>query len=436
MVYKESLDYLFSQLPMFTRVGAAAYKPGLERTLQLAEVYDHPERKFKAIHIAGTNGKGSTSHMLAAVLQAAGYKTALYTSPHLVDFRERIRINGQMISQEEVVRFVENLQANETLREIRPSFFELTMMLAFDWFAREKVDYAVIEVGMGGRLDSTNIINPVASAITNISFDHTQFLGDTLAKIASEKAGIMKPGIPVVIGEVTDETGPVFRRHATDIGTTLREAGSNNLVSSFEENPDWGWDVESPVCGKFHLPVAGDYQQKNINTVLNLLEILRQQGIKIKDEDIRTGLEGVEKLTGLSGRWTRLNQDPLVICDTGHNEDGLRYNMSQLKRLQQKRGGLLHIVMGFVADKDVVHILPLFPQDAIYYITNANIPRAMKADELASLCHDAHLDDLHPLTIIPDVHEAYAAALSAASPSDLIYIGGSTFVVADLLSHT
>lgn len=436
MTYQNAIDYLFSQLPMFTRVGAAAYKPGLERTLQLAEVYDHPERKFKAIHIAGTNGKGSTSHMLASVLQATGYKTALYTSPHLVDFRERIRINGEMIPQEDVVKFVENLKSNETLQEIRPSFFELTMMLAFDWFAREKVDYAVIEVGMGGRLDSTNIISPLASVITNISFDHTQFLGDTLAKIASEKAGIMKPGIPVVIGEAVSETETVFRNHASEVGATLREAYSNNLITSFEENPDWGWDVQSPIGGRFHLPLAGDYQRKNLNTLLSTLDILRLQGIKIDDHDIRCGLEGVEQLTGLSGRWTRLNQNPLVICDTGHNEGGLRYNLAQLARLKQKRDGELRIVMGFVADKDVRHILPMFPKDAIYYITNANIPRAMKAEELATLCHEANLDTRHPLTIIPDVKQAYAAALSASSPTDLIYIGGSTFVVADLLTHT
>lgn len=431
--YEESLEFLYSQLPMFSRVGAAAYKPGLDRTIALDNLFGNPHRKFRSIHIAGTNGKGSTSHMLASVLQAHGYKTALYTSPHLVEFRERIRINGEMIPKEKVIDFTRRWRESDN--DINPSFFELTMTMAFDWFASENVDIAVIEVGMGGRLDSTNIITPIASAITNISFDHTQFLGDTLAKIAEEKAGIMKPGVTTVIGEATEETESVFRNHAVATGATLKEAYNTPLLTSFTPDNEWGWQCSSPITGDFHLPLAGEYQKKNINTLLNILNILPDVGIELNKEKTREGIEKVVENTGLMGRWMRISSSPLTICDTGHNEAGLRYNLHQLNEIMQKRHektpeAKLFMIIGFVSDKDVDHILPLFPKDALYYITQAAIPRAMPVDILADKCK------ANGITIagkFESVKEAATAATNCAAPSDIIYIGGSTFVVADYL---
>ncbi len=431
--YEESLEFLYSQLPMFSRVGAAAYKPGLDRTIALDNLFGNPHRKFRSIHIAGTNGKGSTSHMLASVLQSHGYKTALYTSPHLVDFRERIRINGEMIPKEKVIDFTRRW--HESNNDINPSFFELTMTMAFDWFASENVDIAVIEVGMGGRLDSTNIITPIASAVTNISFDHTQFLGDTLAKIAEEKAGIMKPGVTTVIGEATKETETVFRNHAVATGVTLKEAYNTPLLTSFTQDDEWGWRCSSPLTGDFHLPLAGEYQKKNINTLLNILNILPDVGIELNKEKTCDGIEKVVENTGLMGRWMRMSSSPLTICDTGHNEAGLRYNLHQLNEIMQKRhektpDAKLFMIIGFVSDKDVDHILPLFPKDAVYYITQAAIPRAMPVDILADKC------EANGITIaskFESVKEAAAAATNCAAPSDVIYIGGSTFVVADYL---
>lgn len=431
--YEESLEFLYYQLPMFSRVGAAAYKPGLDRTIALDNLFGNPHRKFRSIHIAGTNGKGSTSHMLASVLQAHGYKTALYTSPHLIDFRERIRINGKMIPKEKVIDFTKRWRESDS--DINPSFFELTMTMAFDWFASENVDIAVIEVGMGGRLDSTNIITPIASAITNISFDHTQFLGDTLAKIAGEKAGIMKPGVTTVIGEATEETETVFRNHAVATGATLKEAYNTPLLTSFTPDDEWGWQCSSPIIGDFHLPLAGEYQKKNINTLLNILNILPDVGIKLNKEKTREGIEKVVENTGLMGRWMRMTSSPLTICDTGHNEAGLRYNLHQLNEIMQKRhkttpDAKLFMIIGFVSDKDVDHILPLFPKDAVYYITQAAIPRAMPVDILADKC------EANGITIagkFESVKKAAATATNCAAPSDVIYIGGSTFVVADYL---
>ncbi len=428
--YKEALDFLYSQLPMFSRVGAAAYKPGLDRTIALDNLFGNPHSKFRSIHVAGTNGKGSTSHMLAAVLQARGYKTALYTSPHLVDFRERIRINGEMIPKENVIEFTRRWKDCDS--DINPSFFELTMTMAFDWFASENVDIAVIEVGMGGRLDSTNIITPALSVITNISFDHTQFLGSTLKEIAAEKAGIIKKGIPVVIGEASTETEEVFKNKAKETSAPITLAYNNPLVSDIKENPSWGWDCSSPVAGDIHLPLAGDYQQKNLNTVLNAISLFPSVGIDINREDIINGLKNVDKLTGLRGRWMRLSEKPLVICDTGHNQDGLRYNLSQLERIYSRRSDTsrLRMIIGFVADKDVDHILPLFPKDAEYYLTNAAIPRALKVEELQSKCEIAGIKG----NAYRSVAEAYNAAMSESSPEDVVYVGGSTFVVADLLA--
>lgn len=415
MDYKESLDFLFAQLPMFSRVGAAAYKPGLERSYALAEYFGNPQQRLRAVHVAGTNGKGSVSHLIASVLQSQGYKTGLYTSPHLVDFRERMRINGEMIPESKVIDFVERWQKGGYTGD-KPSFFELTMMMAFDWFAAENVDYAVIEVGMGGRLDSTNILEPLLSVVTNISWDHTQFLGDTLPKIAAEKAGIIKSGIPAVIGEAEGEVAEVFRRRAREVGTTLRQAFA---------------EVDEAANEALQCPLAGSYQKKNVNTARVAVDELRRAGVEISDEAVAAGFRNVIANTHLRGRWTIVEKSPLTICDTGHNEAGLRYNMGQLASLMAERpGGRLRMVIGFVADKDVDHILPMFPKDAIYYVSNAQIPRAMKAEALLEKCEALGLY----ARALPTVAEAYAAARAEAGAGDIIYIGGSTFVVADFLA--
>jgi len=415
MEYNEAIDWLFAQLPMFSRVGAAAYKPGLERSEALSRHFGDPHRRWKAIHVAGTNGKGSVSSLIAATLQSQGYKTALYTSPHLVDFRERMRVNGEMIPRDRVVDFVERWK-NSGYTGDQPSFFELTMMMAFEWFADMDVDYAVIEVGMGGRLDSTNIITPLLSVITNISKDHTQFLGETLAQIAYEKAGIIKPGIPAVIGEADSETENTFRSKAAAVGAPLREAYR-------EIDNEANFSLE---CG-----LHGDYQQKNVNTARVAIDELRRHGVLIDDESIRIGFHDVESLTGLKGRWTVLSDNPLVICDTGHNEAGLKYNLRQLAKLRSERSGAkFRFVIGFVADKDVPHILPMFPEDALYYVSQAQIPRAMKWKELLEHCRSLGLEAKG----YPCVRAACEAAKKEASPQDIIYIGGSTFIVADFFS--
>ena len=446
MTYQNALDYLYSQLPMFSRVGAAAYKPGLDTSLAIDSFFGHPHRNFKSIHVGGTNGKGSTSHMLAAMLQSQGYKVGLYTSPHLVDFRERMRVNGEMIPEESVIEFVEKWQASGY--EGHPSFFELTMMMAFDWFAKEKVDYAVIEVGMGGRLDSTNIITPELCVITNISNDHSQFLGTTLPAIASEKAGIIKSDIPVVIGEAEGEVRDVFARRAEEVGAPIAFAEDSPRIISIEENPTKGWKGISKE-GEWVSPLSGDYQKKNLNTVLNAVDGMRKAGIEISDESVIKGIEEVETLTGLRGRWTILHTNPLVIADTGHNIAGISYNMAQLDRIMKDHPeGALRIVIGFVADKAIDKILPLLLKNAIYYITNADIPRAMSYADLGHLMYEAGL----PGYVCMDVPSAYRAAMidsyenarmayysynEPVDPTkecqDVIFIGGSTFIVADLL---
>lgn len=440
--YQQKLDALFLKLPMFSRIGAAAYKPGLERVIRLSEAFGNPHTKFRSIHIAGTNGKGSVANMTAAMLQAAGYKTGLYTSPHLADFRERMRIDGEMIPREKVVEFLDRCE-NINLAD-NPSFFELTMMMAFDWFAAEKVDYAIIEVGMGGRLDSTNIITPLLSVITNISFDHTQFLGDTLPKIAGEKAGIIKKGIPVVIGEANGDVERVFREKAEEVSAPLIEAYRSPLLSECIHDSQNGFLCKSPLIGSFRSPLAGDYQKKNINTVLHVLDRLRKLGINITDDQARDGIENVGCYTGFSGRWQVIQESPLTICDTGHNIAGMTYNMGQLKTIMdERRAGCkdakLRIVIGFVADKDIDHILPLLPRDAVYYVTNADIPRAMKAYELLEKFKAAGLSGAS----WPSPYDAYRAASQDAinsdatdtsgNPQDVIFIGGSTFIVADFL---
>lgn len=428
VTYKEALDFLFSQLPMFSRIGAAAYKPGLDTSLALDSFFGHPHRRFKSIHIGGTNGKGSTSHMIASIFQSQGYKTGLYTSPHLVDFRERMKVNGKMIPEEKVVEFVERWK--ECGYDGHPSFFELTMMMAFNWFAEENVDYAVIEVGMGGRLDSTNIITPEACVITNISNDHTQFLGDTLPQIASEKAGIIKPGIPVVIGEAEGEIRDVFEKKAKETGAPVTFAEDSPRLISAEPCVD-GW-----ICrmkeGETIIPLGGDYQKKNIETVLHAFDMMKQAGIGLSDSSLLRGLSGVISNTGLAGRWMIISEQPLTIADTGHNIAGISYNMAQLHRLLALRGenAKLRIVIGFVADKAIDKILRLLPKDAEYYLTNAAIPRALPVEKLHECFQEADLNG----RCFQNVAQAYACASAEASPADIIFIGGSTFIVADFLA--
>lgn len=418
MDYKETLEWLFAQLPMFSRIGAAAYKPGLERSIALDDYFGNPHRRFRSIHVAGTNGKGSVSHLMASVLQEQGYRTGLYTSPHLVDFRERMRINGDMIPEERVTDFI--CRFREAGYDGKPSFFELTMMMAFDWFAAENVDIAVVETGMGGRLDSTNIITPLMSVITNISNDHKQFLGDTLSQIASEKAGIIKNGIPVVIGEAEGEVESVFRRKAEETGAPLREAYR---------------ETDTEANSRLATPLSGLYQKKNVNTARVALEELRRIGVEISDECMIRGFARVIDNTHLSGRWMKLEENPTVICDTGHNEAGIMSNVRQLNDMRAEIRGRLHVVIGFVADKDLDHILGLFgnlPADTIFYITQASVPRAMERHELLERFRNANPAFTTGLCDTPAA--AYTLAREQAASDDIIFIGGSTFVVADFLA--
>lgn len=428
MDYKESLDYLYSQLPMFSRIGAAAYKPGLQTSEALDNFFGHPHRQFKSLHVAGTNGKGSTSHLLASILQSHGYKTGLYTSPHLVDFRERMKINGEMIPEQDVIDFVERFRASGY--NGHPSFFELTMMMAFDWFAKENVDYAIIEVGMGGRLDSTNIITPIGCVITNISLDHTQFLGHTPAEIAVEKAGIIKSGIPVTVGEAEGEVREVFENRIREVDTIGYFAEDTPSIRDVEVHPEGGITGYAEGIGEFHTTFSGDYQVKNLNTVFASLKMLG--ALHLDPHKILEGVEKVESLTGFRGRWTRIKESPLTICDTGHNEGGLNYNFRQLERIMAKRPShsRLHIVAGFVADKAISKILTLFPRNATYYFTQAQIPRALDVDELIK---EAESLGYHG-NAYRTVTSAVEAAMREAKGDDVVYIGGSTFVVADFLA--
>lgn len=427
MDYEKTLEWLYAQLPMFSRTGAAAYKPGLQTSEALDAYFGHPHKRFKSIHVGGTNGKGSTSHMIAAILQSQGYKTGLYTSPHLVDFRERIRIDGKMIDKEAVVDFTKRFRDSDY--DGHPSFFELTMMMAFDWFARQQVDYAVIEVGMGGRLDSTNIITPELSVITNISKDHTQFLGKTLKEIAGEKAGIIKSGVPCVIGEAEGEIKEVFEEKASQEGTTILFAEDLKPLQKCVSNPDGGMDCESPVCGSFHCELGGDYQRKNVNTVLAALCELRRIGMEIDDSSIRKGMAEVCELTGLAGRWMKVADTPLTVCDTGHNEAGLRFTMEQLDRTASQRGGKKRLVIGFVADKAIDDIISLLPKDGVYYFTQADIPRALPVDELKKRFLSHGIEG----RTYGNPKAAAEAATAESEENDVVYIGGSTFVVADFL---
>ncbi len=411
MTYSETLHYLYASQPAFHQVGAKAYKPGLDNTLRLMEHLGNPHQRFRSVHVAGTNGKGSTSHLIAAVLQKAGYKVGLYTSPHLVDFRERIRINGAMIAQADVVRFVEE---NKTfLEEVRPSFFETTMALAFAYFAAEEVDIAVIEVGLGGRLDSTNVIVPEVSVITNIGIDHTEFLGNTLAEIASEKAGIIKAGVPVVIGETHAETKGVFVQKARDAGCEVRFAEDVLRDARYEDFP----------C-----ELQGFYQAKNKRTAGCALQILRERGWTISDEAIREGYAEVCRLTGLRGRWEVLQDKPLIVCDTGHNSHGIQYVAEQLQKLMQERPlARCYMVFGMVDDKDVEVVLDLLPKEAHYYFTQAETKRAIPADRLREMGGRCGLQG----GAYGSVREALVAAREMAVEEDVIFIGGSNYVVGE-----
>ncbi len=433
MTYTETLDFLYARLPMFHRIGPAAYKNSLDNTLLLDKYFGHPHRNFKTVHIAGTNGKGSVSHMLAAVFQNAGYKTGLYTSPHLVDFRERIRVNGEMISEKEVTDWVEKYAIGENLWNIEPSFFELTVALAFDYFSRQKVDIAIVEVGLGGRLDSTNIITPEISVITNIGYDHVQLLGDTLEKIAGEKAGIIKPGVPVVIGETHPETEIVFRNVAQNANTPVYFADSEYKTEYSMLSLDGKQILNiskngEPAFQDVKVDLLGNYQQKNVPTVLKTIEILNELGWKVSQENIYDGLKNAAKSTGLMGRWQVIGNNPLVVCDTGHNEDGIKMIVSQIKNAAYKN---LHIVFGMVADKDIHPVLQLLPGEATYYFTRAALPRALDEKILAD---QASLIGLKGESY-PSVKEAFTVAKMNADKNDLVFVGGSTFVVAEILQQ-
>ena len=409
MNYQDTIEYLYNSVPMFQQVGGAAYKEGLENTLRLDEHFGHPHRSYRTIHVAGTNGKGSCSHTLAAILQEAGYRVGLYTSPHLTDFRERIRINGQPIPQEYVIRFVE--KERNFFEPLHPSFFELTTALAFRYFADEAVDVAVVEVGLGGRLDCTNIIRPDLCVITNISLDHVQFLGHTLAEIAREKAGIIKAGVPAVIGETTPETRPVFQERADGLQAPIYFAEENGR----EDYPGIEYELK------------GIYQQKNMRTVLTALPLLKEMGYRIDEQCVRSGFAHVCELTGLMGRWQKLQERPTLICDTGHNVGAWQYLAPQLRAQRCRR---LRVVFGMAGDKDVRSVLALLPRDAAYYFTQASVRRALPA---ADLLREAEACGLAGAAY-PTVASAYTQALADADADDFLFVGGSSFVVADLLA--
>jgi dihydrofolate synthase/folylpolyglutamate synthase len=406
MTYQECLDWLFGQLPMYQRVGGAAYKADLSNTLLLMEILGHPENKFKSVHVAGTNGKGSVSHMFAAIFQKAGYKTGLYTSPHLKDFRERIRINGEMIPEDKVVNFVD--QHKEHFTSLGLSFFEMTVGMAFQYFADEQVDIAIVEVGMGGRLDSTNVVNPELSIITNISLDHTQFLGNTKALIAAEKGGIIKPGISVVVGERDEESSPVFE----EIAKTR-----NSPISFAEDIIPWR-AVDA-------LDLKGMYQERNVRTVLAAVKVLLEQGHNLHIH-LEEALNNTARLTGLRGRWEQIGSKPKIICDTGHNEAGVQMVLDQIKRESYRQ---LHIVWGMVGDKDISTILRMLPKHAIYYFCKPDIPRGKNAEELGREAVRFGLSGKS----YPSVTKALEAARSHTLSDDLIFVGGSTFVVGEAI---
>ncbi|MFT3674948.1 MAG: folylpolyglutamate synthase/dihydrofolate synthase family protein [Chitinophagaceae bacterium] len=428
MTYEQTVDYLFTRLPLFSRIGAAAYKEDLDNTIALCASLGNPERQFRSIHIAGTNGKGSVSHMLAAILQEAGYKTGLYTSPHLRDFRERIRINGEMIDRDFVVRFTE--QISPQIDQLEPSFFEITVAMAFAYFAEKETDIAVIETGLGGRLDSTNVITPELSVITNIGWDHMNLLGNTLEKIAGEKAGIIKKNIPVVIGEVLPKTIAVFEKKATE------QAAPLSIAAEKRQALDWKWtehhqlQIEVAEQHKtdhqvYRLDLPGLYQTRNLLTVLEACAQLRERGWSVSESHIKAALQKVKKTTGLHGRWELLQQHPRIIADVAHNEAGLRMLVEQLELTNYKN---LHIVLGMVKDKEVEKALTVLPAHAQYYFTQAHLPRALEAKQLAALGKASGLQG----NAYSSVQEAVDAAKQSADPEDLILVCGSVFLVGEL----
>ncbi|RZL50407.1 MAG: bifunctional folylpolyglutamate synthase/dihydrofolate synthase [Pedobacter sp.] len=428
MTYPQTLEFLYSKLPMFTRVGAVALKKDLHNTIALCNNLDNPQHKFKSIHVAGTNGKGSTSHMLAAIFQQAGYKTGLYTSPHLKDFRERIRINGKMVPKAFVKDFVKDQQT--IIEQIEPSFFEVTVAIAFDYFAKEKVDIAIIEVGLGGRLDSTNIIHPELSVITNISLDHTNILGNTLQEIAFEKAGIIKKNIPVVVGEKQVETQSVFIEKAKSSNAPLTFAADELHIQNTHKKGNFlildVYQNNKAILPKLALDLSGTYQLKNVLTVIQAVLKLNENGYKISNEDLYSSLKNVKKITGLQGRWQVLSKNPFIICDTGHNKAGIA---EVLKNIENTKYQKLHMVIGMVKDKDIDGVLALLPKQAEYYFSEPNLERALPAHDLAKIALEHSLKG----KVFKNVKTALAAAKDKAAINDLIFIGGSTFVVAEIL---
>ena len=427
MNYKQTLDYIFAKLPMYSRIGAAAYKADLTNTLLLCKALGNPEQKIKCVHIAGTNGKGSTSHMLAAVLQTAGYKTGLYTSPHLKDFRERIKVDGQLCDEDFVVNFIQKIQP--LIESIEPSFFEITVAMAFDYFVQQNVDIAIIETGLGGRLDSTNVITPILSVITNIGYDHMNMLGNTLELIAFEKAGIIKQNVPVVIGEVLHNTKLVFEEKATSTSSPIIYAQEKKYVTDFTYEHH---QLHITVATKntiertnYLLDLTGIYQNKNLITVLEALHQLQLQGWQISSEQIKKGLQHVKKLTGLHGRWEMLQQNPTIITDVGHNEDGVKQIVQQIALTNYKN---LHIIFGMVKDKEIDKVLELLPKYATYYFTKAQIPRALDENILQILAAQHQLNG----GCFEEVNMAIQNALQHANNDDLILIFGSVFLVGEI----
>ena len=428
MNYTETLDWMYNKLPMYQRIGGAAYKVGLDNTIALLELLDNPHLNFKSVHVAGTNGKGSTSHMLASIFQEAGYKTGLYTSPHLRDFRERIRINGEMIPEDHVVDFIAKHQ--EEFEKIGLSFFEMTVGMAFDYFSNEQVDIAIVEVGMGGRLDSTNLITPELSVITNIGLDHVQFLGDTLEKIAHEKAGIIKEGIPVVIGETQPETHQVFENKAAECHSPIVFADQvfdcdKIHIESLTQQEYDVWKDNELYLEACSIPLMGNYQKKNLTTVMCAADLLRDK-FNLNDDDLRDGIANVIRNTHLMGRWQILNNDPLTIADTGHNVDGIREVIAQLAEMTYSK---LHFVIGMVNDKDIDHVLQLLPHSCEYYFCKADIPRGLDANILAGKAFEYGLRG----KVYDSVRDAYQSAVNAASFDDVVFIGGSNFTVAEVV---
>ena len=426
MTYEDTIDYLFTAAPLFQHIGGSAYKEGLATTLKLDEHFNHPHLNFKTIHVGGTNGKGSTAHTIATILQHAGYKVGLFTSPHLIDFRERIRVNGQTINKQYVIDFVE--KERSFFEPLNPSFFELTTALAFKYFSDQKIDIAVIEVGLGGRLDCTNIIIPILSIITNISYDHTQFLGNSLETIAKEKAGIIKQQIPVIIGENIPETYTVFKNKAIQTNSPIIFAEESNEILSSNLTTEGLRHYNTLNWGEFDSVLIGDCQLKNANTILHAASILKKS-LNISTEDIQYGFRNVCEITGLQGRWQLIQNNPKVICDAGHNAGGWIYLSKQLKDAI-KTFNRVHIIFGVASDKDISTILKLLPQDALYYWTKASVRRALNEKELEHMAEKYELKGNH----YSNVKEAYQKAISVANPNDFIYVGGSCFIVADLLS--